>query len=155
MGTYHTEGLVQDGSIFSALIVEVLQSCTKPSIYCWLQPMQRWHKDVVKKLILLAYPRFYQLFGCTTKETPKLCITDAWRIRFNIKNIVMCITIFNGNSIIDVWWSQWSGRYSVQRASNANKTHAKLDIMSDANWVVCSTVQIAYLLCTRLQGCVS
>ena len=32
----HIEGLVQDGSICSALAVEILQSCTKPSICVWL-----------------------------------------------------------------------------------------------------------------------
>ena len=32
-GMSYIDGLVQDCSIFSALAMEILQSCTKPSIY--------------------------------------------------------------------------------------------------------------------------
>ena len=33
---WHVDGLVQDCSNFSALAMELLQSCTKPSMYCFL-----------------------------------------------------------------------------------------------------------------------
>ena len=33
---YYFNGIEQDGSISSALAIEILQSCTKPSIYCYM-----------------------------------------------------------------------------------------------------------------------
>ena len=37
---HYIDGLVQDGSNSSALAIELLQSCTKPSIWCLQYPSQ-------------------------------------------------------------------------------------------------------------------
>ena len=39
---WHVGGLVQDCSNFSALAMELLQSCAKPSIYIWIHKTTKW-----------------------------------------------------------------------------------------------------------------
>ena len=45
----HIDGLVEDCSISSALAVEILQSCTKPSIYGMTIPRAEWMDGLVQE----------------------------------------------------------------------------------------------------------
>ena len=68
---HHTNGLVQDCSISSALAMEILQSCAKPSIH-----------DITCNLIhVITMSAIYRSDYDQTKSTPYLILTGKlWRV---------------------------------------------------------------------------
>ena len=70
----HRDGLVQDCSISSALVLEILQSCTKPSIcksckhvlsstdhntWCEVHVIQEWRSNLTPTALLLCHPSMF------------------------------------------------------------------------------------------------
>ena len=52
----HVDGLVQDCSNSSVLAVELMQSCTKPSIYVWDQHFNETHaKSLFNSIMYTVY----------------------------------------------------------------------------------------------------
>ena len=85
----YIDGLVHDCSISSALAIEILQSCTKPSIFAWIKTLLL----VVLLLLLLFLQLLSQLLLLLLPLPPTLSLLQLRLLRLLRNMFLECLLI--------------------------------------------------------------